>query len=60
MKLTLNNWLNWTARVESLLGHDLDGDQSLDGYSLDAAYELWTAGYSPAVAVELIGGVVFA
>jgi hypothetical protein len=27
----------WVARVEKILGHDLDGDQKRDGYSLDFA-----------------------
>jgi hypothetical protein len=25
----------WAARVEKILGYDLDGDQQRDGYSLD-------------------------
>ena len=37
-------WLKWCARLETVLGHDLDGSQNEDGYSLDGAYEMWRAG----------------
>lgn len=39
-------WLAWVKRVEQLLGHDLDGDQERDGYSMDAAYAAWESGAS--------------
>jgi hypothetical protein len=34
-------WSNWVEYTERLLGHDLDGEQDVDGYSLDDAYELY-------------------
>jgi hypothetical protein len=37
-------WSRWVDAVEKLLGHDLDGDQDTDGYSLDCAYEAWNRG----------------
>lgn len=39
-------WLAWVKKVERLLGHDLDGHQDRDGYSLDFAYAEWEAGVS--------------
>lgn len=39
-------WLRWVAAAEKTLGHDLDGDQSVDGYSLDCAYDAFAAGLS--------------
>lgn len=37
-------WISWASRVESLLGHSLDGDLSTDGYSLDRAYSFFKLG----------------
>lgn len=45
-------WLAFVAKVEILIGHDLDGDNSVDaigagtadGYSIDGAYEAWRRG----------------
>lgn len=37
-------WYAWVRKVERLLGHDLDGHQVRDGYSLDFAYSAWEAG----------------
>lgn len=39
-------WLRWCAVVERRLGHDLDGNQVEDGYSLDYAYEAYQGGMS--------------
>jgi hypothetical protein len=41
------SWYRWYRRAVALVGHDLDGDQSEDGYSLDGAYEAWRQGVSP-------------
>lgn len=41
-------WLKWAAEVERLLGHDLDGNENEDGYSIDFAYEAFSAGHIPA------------
>lgn len=41
-------WLAWCKECERLLGHDLDGDQATDGYSMDAAYAAWEAGVTAA------------
>lgn len=40
-------WLRWVRRVESLLGHSLDGNEREDGYSLDYAHDAFCAGDSP-------------
>lgn len=40
-------WLRWVKKVERLLGHDLDGNQDRDGYSLDLAYDCWKQGDVP-------------
>ena len=45
-------WLDWADKVEELLGHDLDGDQSTDGYSIDIAFEMWDHHLSPSQATE--------
>lgn len=39
-------WLNWAARVESILGHSLDGDLTVNGYSLDRAHSTFMLGVS--------------
>lgn len=51
-------WLAWAAEVEEIVGHDLDGDEDTDGYSIDGAYAAWEAGdCSPAeYAAEIAGG----
>lgn len=41
-------WLRWCAVVEKLLGHDLDGDEQKNGYSIDYACEFWASGGTPA------------
>lgn len=42
-------WLNWLKQVSKISGIDnLDGDETEgDKYSLDSAYEAFTAGQSP-------------
>ena len=40
-------WLRWAARVESILGHSLDGDQTADGYSIDFAVDAFDLGATP-------------
>lgn len=37
-------WEKWIEEVEAGLGHSADGDQSTDGYSLDAYYQMWERG----------------
>ena len=39
-------WLKWIDAVETFLGHSLDGDQEVDGYSLDYANLAYTSGYT--------------
>ena len=41
-------WYRWLAYASKLAGHDLDGDENVDGYSLDGAYDAWEAGESAA------------
>jgi hypothetical protein len=40
-------WEKWATRVEKILGHDLDGDQRQDGYSLDFALDFYEQGGTP-------------
>lgn len=37
-------WYAWVKECETVLGHNLDGDQETDGYSLDAAMAAFDAG----------------
>lgn len=37
-------WDLFVARVEKLIGSDLDGDQERDGYSIDYAFAAFEAG----------------
>lgn len=39
-------WLAWVNMVEKLVGHSLDGDQRIDGYSLDFAFDEFERGTS--------------
>jgi hypothetical protein len=48
------NWLRWIKRAEYLAGHSLDGDEDVDGYSLDGAYGAWEAGETTAQYVASI------
>lgn len=41
-------WLAWCAKVERVLCHDLDGNEALDGYSMDGAYAAFEAGLTTA------------
>lgn len=41
-------WERWVKRVEKLLGHDLDGNQQRDGYSLDYAHDAFEVGVTAA------------
>jgi hypothetical protein len=41
-------WEIWAEQVEKILGHDLDGDQEANGYSLDFALEQFYRGATPA------------
>lgn len=51
-----NSFDVWLERVELEVGHNLDGDQSTDGFSIDTAFESFRKGFSPtqhATAVRL-------
>lgn len=52
-------WEGWIAAVETLLGHSADGDQSMDHYSLDAFYQLYLEGSTPAEATREVGSIVY-
>lgn len=39
-----SDWYAWIAEAQRLAGHDLDGDEATDGYSLDYAHEAWSSG----------------
>jgi hypothetical protein len=47
-------WDRWIERAELLAGHDLDGDDDVDGYSLDAAHDAFESGMSPETYVAAI------
>lgn len=44
----------WIGRVEKMVGHDLDGDQKQDGYSLDDCLDMFEAGKRPLDAFHTI------
>lgn len=48
------DWIEWVTDLEETIGHDLDGDQQADGYSLDWVYQLWKKGHSVANALEAV------
>lgn len=52
------SWETWAVALEQRLGHDLDGDQDTDGYSLDFSFEMFTAGLSPSQAAAAINANV--
>lgn len=37
-------WERWVDKVEKILGHSLDGNQVIDGFSLDFAYDAFGTG----------------
>lgn len=48
-------WLRWCGEVERLSGLDsLDGDEAVDGYSLDSAYQWYVDGETPAAYVATL------
>jgi hypothetical protein len=49
-----SDWENWAFEVEAILGHTLDGDQTLDGYSQDYASDAWEAGKTPEEHAETV------
>lgn len=40
-------WFAWIATAQTIAGHDLDGDEREDGYSLDVAYQAFRDGKTP-------------
>lgn len=50
-------WYAFYDAVEKLMGHDIDGDQATDGYSIDGFHDLWKAGLTPEAAVAQIGNL---
>jgi len=45
--LKKDDWEYWAEKAEALAGHDLDGNQETDGYSIDFAYDAYKAGQTP-------------
>ena len=43
-------WERFCRQLEAKLGHGLDGDQTVDGYSLDYLFGLFEHGYTVAEA----------
>lgn len=54
MDVEISNYEKWLTRVEKIVGHDLDGDQQEDGYSLDGALDAYDEGLSPRQYAETI------
>ncbi|MCK0441078.1 hypothetical protein MUG78_16890 [Gordonia alkaliphila] len=52
----LDDFARWIDRVEQLLGVDVDGDEAIDGFSLDGFDDMWEAGRTPEQAVAAVGG----
>lgn len=44
-------WCGYVAEVEAHLGHDLDGDQDEDGYSIDRCHDFFCDGANAEQAV---------
>lgn len=40
-------WLKWINEAEKIIGHSLDGDEKIDGFSYDFAYSCFEKGDSP-------------
>lgn len=40
------DWERWVNRAEYFAGHSLDGDWTVDGYSLDYAHDAYENGIS--------------
>jgi hypothetical protein len=49
------SWDRWIDKAEKLAGHSLDGDQWVDGYSLDFAYVAFEAGTTAAAYAKAAG-----
>jgi hypothetical protein len=47
-------WSKWYDACEKMLGHNLDGDQLEDGYSVDYAYDVFLNGISAEYYVMMI------
>lgn len=47
MDVDCSRFEKWARRVEKILGHDLDGCQWDNGYSLDSASDAFDDGISP-------------
>lgn len=47
-----SDWEKWADAVEAALGHDLDGTQWIDGYSIDYAHDAFNGGLSVSDHVE--------
>ena len=45
------DWDRWLDEAERLAGHNLDGDEHEDGYSLDGMGEKFEAGLTPTCAI---------
>lgn len=40
-------WYRWIKKAERLCGHDLDGNEARDGYSMDGSYAAFEVNVSP-------------
>lgn len=49
-----SQWDTWFLRVQRLAGHDLDGNQDTDGYSMDTTFDMYREGLTPVEAYARI------
>lgn len=47
-------WEIWCNALEKLIGHDLDGSQVRDGFSLDHTFKMWMDGLTIQAARDVI------
>lgn len=40
------DWERWATKLETIMGHSIDGDSLEDGYSADEAYDMWKEGHT--------------
>ena len=45
--VTETEFEKWAREAEAIMRHDLDGDETIDGYSLDSAFDAFERGFSP-------------
>lgn len=54
--LRISDFQRWLQRVEKLVGHNLDGDQEIDHYSLDEANDMYDREIAAVVYAQILKG----